>query len=73
MGASRQNTPPLAFEAGADETTVRAAQSTSRVTSLRVSLFSMTFSFAVSRSKPLRLRGAGNVGTISAARRGVND
>ena len=40
-----------------DETAVRAATSTNRVKSLRVSLFSMVFSLVVNSLKPLRLRG----------------
>jgi hypothetical protein len=51
---------------------VRAMTSTDRTTSLRMSLFGMTFSFA-SRLKPLRLRGTADTGTIRAAVVGVND
>jgi hypothetical protein len=60
MGTSTQN--PLGWglvdvdEAALDETAVRAAQSMDRMKSLRVSLFSMVFSFVVSSPEPLRLR-----------------
>lgn len=57
--------------AGVEETAARAATSTDRVMSLRVSLFSMTFSF-VSMFKPLRLRGFENALTIRREGGAVN-
>jgi len=52
-----QTSLPVGDGAGVEEKAARAAQSMDRVTSLRVSLFSMMFSFVVSSLEPLRLRG----------------
>lgn len=49
----------------------RAATSKDRTTSLRLSLFGMTFSFVVSRLKPLRLKGRGERGAIRPACEGA--
>jgi hypothetical protein len=48
MGTSKQIHMRRVDEAGVDATLVRAAQSTTNVKSLRVSRFSMNFSFVVS-------------------------
>lgn len=72
-GTSKQiNIRRVEDVAEVDETPARAAQSMDRMTSLRVSLFSMTFSFVVCSVSDEVSGGTADTGTIRPAGWGVN-